>query len=262
MDVTQALKDAENSLRDFIAMIMHKELGAGWEDKLGLDPTRVTQWRDRKQAELQRQRSGAVEERLLYYAQFYDLSTILEKNWPHFAPALGEWKTMKVWLSELNNLRDPDAHRRELLPHRQHLVLGISGEIRTRIVRFRSQLDTEESYFPRIERVRDSLGNSWLPDQQSIVVDTLRILRPGDKLDFVVTATDPLGGELEYRIQVSGVGLPSQKENSFSIEIQEKHIKKKAEVMITVSSLRNYHAMGEYDALVCFVYSILPLPRT
>jgi hypothetical protein len=45
---------------------------------------------------------------------------------------------MDVFVSELGKLRDPDAHRRELLPHQKHLVYGIAGEVRTRITRYAS----------------------------------------------------------------------------------------------------------------------------
>lgn len=58
---------------------------------------------------------------------------------------------MEVFLTELEKLRDPEAHRRELMPHQKALAYGISGEIRTQITRFRSEQDTGESYFPRIE---------------------------------------------------------------------------------------------------------------
>ena len=33
------------------------------------------------------------------------------------------------------------------------------GEIRTRLIRYRSKLETSEDYFPKIESARDSLGN-------------------------------------------------------------------------------------------------------
>ena len=72
---------------------------------------------------------------------------------------------MDVWLSELEKLRDPEARRRELLPHQKHLAIGISGEIRNRLIRYRSKQETSEDYYPRIESVRDSLGNIWTPEK-------------------------------------------------------------------------------------------------
>jgi len=135
----RALKDAENALRDFIAQTLERALGNGWESNCGVTEGRLTKWRERKQTESSCQETGTTEERLLYYADFYDLKTILKKHWAqYFTQALGDWKIMEVLLAELEKLRDPDAHRRELLPHQHHFALGISGEIRTRISRYRS----------------------------------------------------------------------------------------------------------------------------
>jgi hypothetical protein len=119
MDLTQALKDTENSLRDFIASVLEKKIGGDWMSKCGVTAERLKQWQDRKTVEGKRQTGGVVEPRLIYYADFYDIKTILEKNWDKFSEAFGEWKTMRVYLNELETLRDPDAHRRELLPHQR-----------------------------------------------------------------------------------------------------------------------------------------------
>jgi hypothetical protein len=160
-----------------------------------LSPERIAKWKERKEAEEARQKFGTVEERVIYYADFYDIKKILQKQWgavPEFADALGEWRVIEVWLSELKKLRDPDAHRRELLPHQKHLAAGIAGEIRTRLVRYRSKQEATEDFYPRIEAIKDSFGNVWtFGDPKGYKAPT--ILHPGDLLEFVVTATDPLG---------------------------------------------------------------------
>ncbi len=117
IDVTQSLKDTENALRDFIASILANALGPDWLDTCGVHPKRREAWLKNRQIETERQAGGAVEPRLIYYAGFGDLELIIEKNWDHFAPALGDLPTIKMYLRELKKLRDPDAHRRELLPH-------------------------------------------------------------------------------------------------------------------------------------------------
>jgi hypothetical protein len=120
MDVTQALKDTENSLRDFISDSLGRNLGQDWIDRCGVSPERIERWKERREVETKRQNSGSVEERLLYYADFYDLKVILKKHWSgEFSTVFGDWKKMEVWLTELEKLRDPDAHRRELLPHQK-----------------------------------------------------------------------------------------------------------------------------------------------
>ena len=80
MDVTQALRDTENSLRDFIAATLERSLGREWLDSCGVTPDRIAKWRERKSEEDRRQEAGVVDERLLYYADFYDLKTMLKKN--------------------------------------------------------------------------------------------------------------------------------------------------------------------------------------
>ncbi len=256
MDITQALKDTENSLRDFIAATLNKELGEQWVEKCGVSEDRLAKWRERKEAEERRQESGVVEERLLYYADFYDLKTILKKHWSgEFSKALGDWKTMDVWLNELEKLRDPDAHRRELLPHQKHLVLGIAGEIRTRLVRYRSKQETSEDYYPRIESVRDSLGNIYVPG--SAVVRTGTKLRPRDVVEFVVTATDPQGASLQYCFY-SGE-MKWQDSNTLTLVVSEKNIGVRFDVLICIRSPRKFHAYREGDDdRVLFVYEVLP----
>lgn len=263
MDVTQSLKDAENALRDFIGAVLSAKHDQRWLDHTGVSPDRLAKWKERKETEAKRQQAGVVEERILYYADFYDLSTILKKNWDDFASALGEWKTMEVWLKELERLRDPDAHRRELLPHQKHLIIGISGEIRNRIVRYRNKQETPDDFFPRIESARDSLGNIWTPTElgfHSVATET--ILRPGDVIDFVVTATDPLGEELSYMLNLPGFRDESkwQSSGSLATRIEEAHISTNFEIELMVKSPRKYHAHSDCDDSVQFFYKVLP-PR-
>lgn len=258
MDVTQALKDAENTLRDFIAVRLSHELGPDWIEKCGVSDERIAKWRERKEAEVRRQVSGTVEARLLYYADFYDLKPILKKHWAHFSVALGELKTLEVWLSDLERLRDPDAHRRELMPHQKALAVGISGEIRSRLIRYRSKLETNEDCFPRIECVRDSLGNVSTPPGCSS--DTKLVLRPGDLIDYVITAGDPLGQPLQYRALVSTRGSfsPWVEANTYRVKIEPSDVRRSFAVHLFVQSSREYHANDGYDDAHSFLYSVLP----
>jgi len=263
VDITQALKDTENALRDHIAVVLSKQLGDGWVEHCGVTEDRLERWRQRKESESKRQEAGVVDERLIYYADFFDLRTVLKKHWTHFAETLGDWKTMEVYLIELERLRDPDAHRRELLPHQKHLILGIGGEIRTRLVRYRSKQDTLEDYFPRFESARDSLGNIWTPATPGVAntILTEQRLRPGDRVDYVVTATDPLGESLEFAITTGSAWQPKWvSDNSFSVRVEEKHIGKYFAVNLYTRSKRKHHALGEYDAKIEFSYTVLP-PR-
>jgi hypothetical protein len=247
MDITQALRDAENSLRDFVASVLSKS-GEDWVNRCGVSPERIAKWKERKATEEKRQEAGVVEERLIYYADFYDLKTILKKNWAgELSEALGDWKTIEVYLDELEKLRDTDAHRRELLSYQKHLVLGVSGEIRNRIVRYRSKMETPDDCFPRIESARDSLGNLWVPGK-SIglkMVHTEATVRPGDILDFVVTARDPEDLPLEYSVDISSQGKPLwQSDPNLRFSIMDRHISRVFLLQLAIKSTRTYHACG------------------
>lgn len=263
MDVTQALRDSENALRDFIAATLERSLGREWLDRCGVTPDRVAKWKERKSEEQRRQEAGVVDERLLYYADFYDLKTILKKHWQgDFSDALGEWRRFEVLFDELARYRDPDAHRRELLPHQQSLVLGIAGDIGSRLIRWRSRRETADDCFPRIESARDSLGNLWIPSKGVPDLLTGTTLRPGDKIDFVVTARDPEDLPLEYRLKKEGGGEDTQTEwqasGVFSFEVKEAHIGK-LYIYLQIRSPRSYHALAaSYDDYVIFYYSVLP----
>jgi len=262
LDITQELRDTENALRDFIASVLQRDLGHRWIDQTGVSDERVARWRERKEVETKRQETGVVDERLLYYADFYDLRTILKKHWQRFASALGEWKVLDVYLGELEALRDPDAHRRELLPHQKHLILGIGGEIRTRLVRYRSKQETAEDYFPCLESARDSLGNLWVPGDllaRMRMVSAKQTLRPGDTLDFVATASDPFGEQLEYAATAdNSVSDVWQRDGTFRVRITDRNIGTYFSVSLKVRSLRSSHAAGSHDDAVQFVYTVLP----
>jgi len=259
MDITQALKDTENALRDFITTCLTQQLGESWISKCGVTPERIKEWEKRKKVEEKRQEAGAVEERLLYYADFYDLKTILKKNWGTvFSIVFGDWKKMEVWLTEMEKLRDPDAHRRELLPHQKYLILGISGEIRTRLIKYRSKMETTEDFFPRIESARDNLGNIFTYGRR--LGKSQYNLRPGDSIDFVITASDPVGDNLQFAmtLTVHHHNPNRQDENIFRLDINKEHVRQDFGVMIWLRSLREYHARGEYDDSVTFCYDVLP----
>ncbi len=260
MDVTQALKDTENALRDFVAVRLEDSLGQNWLFECGVTPERLEQWSKRKADEERRQKSGVVEERLLYYADFYDLKTIIKKNWQgDISDALGSWKRFEVFFDELTDFRDPDAHRRELLPHQEHLALGIAGDIRSRLVRWRSGRETPQDVFPRIESVRDSLGNQWIPDGSPMRgYMTGMTLHPGDQVDFVVTARDPEDLPLQYGFDPSNREPDWIDSGTYTWNVTEENISARIGIRMTIKSPRPYHAGTYCDDSVWFWYSVLP----
>ena len=265
MDVNQALRRAENALRDFIGQTLRNTNGDNWEYNSGIDPTIVRKWEDNKRREQVKQRDGVVEPRLIYYADFADLTPILRNHWTSlFQPAFDvDLQTMEFWLAALRTVRNQEAHGREILDHQMYSALGASGELRTRLIRHRSKLETVDDYFPRLERVNDNLGNVWIAGQNP-EVKTTEILHPGDVLTFNVTASDPQGVDPEYAVVSPFCSdLNWQTSKVLAIEITTVDIQKacQIEVYIRGTSGRHFANGMNWDDKVTFIYAALPLKK-
>lgn len=255
-DAERELKLLENSLRDFIEFILLKKYGSEWVDKMNMSAGRVANWRERKKVEARRLNEEALEDRLLYYADFYDLQTIISKNWDQFKEAFKK-KEIEVFLSELEKLRDPNAHRRELKDYQKHLIIGLSGEIRIRIMKYRGKKEDADDYFPAIEAVADSLGNNASNTSYAQPIPSQTTVRVGDEVEIEVFSTDPLGDELEYSISRIGEKF-WQDANSAKIVFAEEDIGRCCDINVMVRSKRKYHAYSDFDDYVMYRYEVLP----
>ncbi|WP_118976317.1 hypothetical protein [Taibaiella koreensis] len=254
MNETQELKDVENAMRDFIAVKMEAQFGADWFPSSGISAERIEKWKEKREEE--RRKFGAVvlEERLLYFSDFYDLGVIIEKNWEKiFHPVFEDKKTFTIFWKLLGDYRNPDAHRRELLTFQKHLVAGMSGYLRNKIVVHRSKMETDNDIFPRIESITDNYGNVWVPGQGAGMFET--ILYPGEKLEFNVKATDPEGRKLQYGFHPN---LQWQDSHVLKVDLDNSHIAKWKAFVIIIKSDREYHADGDHDGAVMLNYKIRP----
>jgi len=265
MDISEVLKQVENSLRDLLNYLLTNELGDDWCLKSGVSKERIKIWQERK--EIDEKKFGHSDPRLIYYADFYDLKTIIKKSWGKgISSVFGKLKELEVYLDCLDELRNPEAHRREFLPYQKQLALGISGKIRTQITEYFSNMETGDSYYPRIESVQDSLGNTWSSGSPKNK-NTKSSLRPSDLLQFTISATDPMGEELQYTVLPQSLPYEFEWENKggFELIINESHVSKILWIAIAIKSSRQFHAtsevgLGKVDDVVKFGYEILP-PR-
>jgi len=259
MDINQTLKDCENSLRDFVALTLEKQYGENWINKLELSPERVAEWEKRKQEDNLRHHATTIDENLINYASLDDLKHVLLVSWEgDFIDAFGDYKLMETYINILNRYRNPDIHRRPLLTFQKHLILGITGEIRNKLSVFRSYKELDREGFPRIESVRDNLGNIWVPGKPSRI-KTAMTIHVGDVLEFVVTAIDPQDGDLLYSLN----GKSWSTGNVLTQFIEPRHISKNSTFSVLVRSERKFHAfpMG-YDDRIAFEYQVLPTSGT
>ncbi len=263
-EATKALRDIENALRDLIAGVLSAEVGSDWVSQCGASEERIRKWKERKEEEEKRLKGSAIEQKLIYYADFYDLRPILKKHWDKFSPSLGEFKRIDVFLEELERLRVPDAHRRQLLPHQIQLALGISGELRAGILRYRSKHEKYEDSFPRIEGIADNLGN--ITDGTRVfgvlrkTSDAQVAVRPGDQVVFTIKAVDPEGQPLLYGIRILGRGLATQwqQSNVLTWDVITEDIAKDRWVELFIRSHRQFHAHEDIDDEVAIRYAVLP----
>jgi hypothetical protein len=263
--VDEVLEAAENALRDFIQEVLEREYGDKWLEKCGMPEKRIKQWEEYRDKEKEKDISGIAEDRILYYSDFGDLRSIINRNWNLYEPCFKDKNRILSRLQELKAFRDTDAHRRDLLTHQKQIVLGYCGEIRTAIIRYRSKQTPEGEYFPKIEYAKDSFGNIAQPDGST--ADTGLILRPGDEVEFVVKAWDPLEQPLQYLFTLF-IGTrdalfgetPSgwTDNNRAKWNVSENHISANCRVIIWLRSNRPYHAHGDYDDDVAFSYKVLP----
>lgn len=255
MEILRALKDAENAFRDFTEFVLERSLGEHWPDKCGLKPETIEAWRERKALAEVDLVPTTGEERLLYHALFEDLYEVVQHNWVgDLQSTFTDKEKLLTYLRLIEHYRNPDNNRRELFVHQKHLILGVTGEIRSKIVAYRSLLDIGKEGYPRIEYIKDSLGNIWVPGKPRRL-KTNFTLYPGMKVEFIVQAQDPEEKPLEFRIH----GNRWQSGNILFLEVEEKHVKKQAQINITIRSARKFHAypLG-YDDRVVFEYQILP----
>jgi hypothetical protein len=258
-NVGEQLRLTENVLRNLIASVLEEKLGEDWIQNTGVTPERLDNWRRKRDEEDKKLATGNLETRLLYFADFYDLKTIILKSWDDFKEVFGEKKELEVLLSTLEDFRNPTAHARGLLPYQEHLAVGICGELRTKVARHRSKKETTQDCFPRIDSAYDNHGHTF-PHKYPIVRPTLRV---GDRIEVVVEATDPEAMPLEYRFFViSGFATISEQDwspsNSYSLELTDKCIGTSVSLNFFIRSGRPYHAEGTKDDSGQFIYVVLP----
>jgi hypothetical protein len=266
MDISGSLKAAENAIRDTITYILTKKYGPTWPANSGISEDRLSGWKEKQSIE--ERRLGRADPRIIYYADFYDLKTLISKNWENgLSTVFGKQKEFLALLDILEEFRNPEAHRRELLLHEKQLAIGISGRIRTNISEYFSRMETRESYYPRLECVQDNYGNSWAIGERNPLL-TGRTLRLGDVIEFSVSGTDPLGEDIEFSVAPCAVPYKFQWKESgdFSVTLDSSHVQNGLWIHIAVRSKREFHAtsdpiLGKIDDIVKFGYEVLP-PRT
>jgi hypothetical protein len=240
------INEYENLLRDIII------------GKLGLDtskykvsPERIEIWHSKKIIEDKR-KIGIKENRLIFYSDFYDLETIIVKNWESFLPIFHNKKRFEIFFEEIEKLRNSVAHGRSLLKSQELLLQGILEDHKNLRTIYHNKNEMKDDYFIRINKVSDNLGNIWTT---SINVND-KLIRVDDTYEILVEAIDPKNREIEYEIIfMSGSFSIVQKENRFNFTIPKELINEKIMLMIYA---RTPNAEYKNETHFQILHTILP----
>lgn len=241
----------ENTLRTIIILV----LGDKDDATFGVTPDRILIWREKRETENKKKKDIQIENRLIYYSDFYDLQTILNKNWEKFKPILIDKKRFEVFNSEIENYRNNIAHGREVLSFQMKIMEGIIGDLKNQLVLYHSKNTNPDDFFIKILRVSDSLGHMWEKSQMFDSVITKSILKVGDKIEFFVDAFDPKGREIEYRVQLINDYIITQSSNKIIVEIVPDMISKSCHFRIIASTKSSGYRNEES---IYFNYTVIP----
>jgi hypothetical protein len=201
----------ENVLRDLIERVLSTNYGADWLSHLKIGEERLALWAERREEESKRRPGVSVDPRLLFYSEFTDLASIIDKHWDDgFIECFRDKKRIQLDLRRLLGYRNPGAHSRPLvMPWEQDLVSGLTGLIRNEVTIYLSEkamTEDEPDFFARIEEVIDHFGNRYVgkaTDGRGSGTSSQR-LYVGDILTLQCRGADPQGKELYWDMHTLG----------------------------------------------------------
>jgi hypothetical protein len=205
------INEYENTLRRLIIYIIGSDDNSDYK----VSSERIEKWKEKRDIEVRKNKGLTFENRILYYSDFYDLKTIIDKNWSSFLPVLSNKKRFDVFFKELENYRNTISHGRNLTLSQSLLLEGILIDLKNTITIFHNKNEMKEDYFIRIIKINDNLGNIW----ESSLKGKKPILRVGDQYEILIEANDPKNRDIEYKIFTLNKFSVTQKSNRFNIEI-------------------------------------------
>src|ERR1035437_191594 len=209
-------QEYENSLRMLIIDILGENNYSAYQ----VSDERIDKWLERRNVELKKNNGILLENRLIYYSDFYDLRLIIHKNWEQFKPILKDKKRFEVFFSEVENYRDTIAHGRNLTTGQENLLNGITSDLKNLFTFHHNKNENKDDYFIRILKVTDNLGNNLMKN----FFPPHPLLRVGEEYEVIVEANDPKGRKIEYEITAFGGLKITQFSNRFIVPIKKEYV--------------------------------------
>lgn len=218
------INEYENLLRTIILEFLGENL-----EEYKVPDERTKKWNEKKEVETKKNKNICFENRLIYYADFYDLETIISKNWERFQLVFLNKKRFEVFFKEIENYRNSVMHGRSLTKSQNLILEGILLDQKNLKTIYHNKNEMKEDYFIRINRITDNIGNIWDDKLNS----NKPLLRVGDEYELLIEATDPLDREIIYELFFYNKILNiKQKGNRFNFKINKEFICKTGRIII------------------------------
>ncbi|GAA2749464.1 hypothetical protein [Amnibacterium kyonggiense] len=262
-DPALSAQTAESDLRELARLVLEPMFGPDWFEKCGLN-TKVIEAAKASRERQERDRPGvSVEQGLIFYIDLSDLVGLINHNWTRFEAVLGPNK--RYWnhdADRLRILRNVGAHGRTALPFERDLLSGIAGDIRNRVTKYRSTMNDQNEWWPRIERLSDSFG-TVMPERTGPISPTKRsgvVLAVGDVVTFDCAGWDPQGRALRWEAR-RGVEVLASAEGSntqLSITVTPALIGSSVWIEVALINDAPYHRDVTSDDAGAFNYTVRP----
>ncbi|MEO0046960.1 MAG: hypothetical protein RL705_2151 [Bacteroidota bacterium] len=242
------INEYENLLRKIVLEFLAEEIS-----EYKISEERTSKWLEKKEIEAKKNKGILFEKRLIYYSDFYDLKTIILKNWDKFMPVFLNKKRFEIFFDEVESYRNTVMHGRNLTKSQNLILEGILTDTKNLKTVYHNKNEMKDDFFIRIDRVSDNLGNIWGSDLLSLDRPVLRV---GDEYEVLVEATDPKGREIEYDIYSREALHIVQKENRFNFTIENSYISKSRSILVSAKTPNS-----EYKNFALFSFDIIVLPE-
>ncbi len=251
--------EAINVVESVLRVAVRDVLGDSWAQGSKLDLTKLGKLRDE---EAMRRNGAVVQQELLAYTHLYQLHPLVTKNWEKFKPVFKDQARFKIYMKRLEDFRNAPMHSRSLLPFERDLLSGIAGELRNSLTLWRSAQAPDMSWYPTVESITDSLGNSLIVDAG--IVRVAALLQVGDVVTFRCVGWDPQDRELTWTLHAQGhIGPEINREIGSEVTLAwtvgEEHVAETSIIAIKMRSDGKYHRdKTGSDSIVHAFYSVDP----
>lgn len=245
------IQEYENTLRQIVLAVLGSEDSSDFK----VTEDRMIKWKEKREIEKKKYGGILAEDRIIYYSDFYDLKTIIDKNWELFKVILDDKKAFDVSFKRIETFRNTKSHGRSLFMYQTKLIEGILGELQALLVKYHNKNAGVDDYFIKILRISDSLGNSWTPEHPNgSGMITKSVLRVDDIINIKVEAFDPKAGNISYNL----IGETFQMSNGigeFELKVVKEMISKRYSLSAHVSTNETEYKNEEQKSIH---YTIIP----